>query len=358
MQATFESLIREWDGLAVVTHRDPPTGTWIFVALHDDTLGRPVGGCRMKVYETPAEGLRDALRLARGMTFKWAAIDFDFGGGKSVLAVPRVLEGEERHGLLRRFGRLLDSLQGAYATGEDLGTTPEDMAVIASASDHVMGVDRGGAPADPGPFTALGVFSGMRVALEHVFGAATFEGRTVLVQGVGDVGAPLARRVAEAGGRVLITDLDRERGERTADEIGGELVAPDEAIGASCDIFAPCAVGGVLNRETIPRLRCSIVAGSANNQLEEAADANRLHERGIVYAPDYVVNAGGALAFGLMNRGIRDREEIRERVRGLGTSLRSILREARERGESPLYAAQRKVEAVLSSSGRPARETV
>ncbi|RMH23442.1 MAG: hypothetical protein D6701_00270, partial [Gemmatimonadetes bacterium] len=197
----FEAVLEGWDGLGAMIRHDAPTGTWIFVAIHDVTMGRAVGGCRMRVYERPEQGLWDALRLARGMTYKWASIDIPFGGGKSVLAVPRPLEGEERRGLLHRFGALLNGLGGAYATGEDLGTTPSDMAELATVTRWVKGVDPEGRglPTDPGPFTARGVFEAMRAGLAHRFGSPDLEGRTVVVQGAGDVGAPLARLIAAAG---------------------------------------------------------------------------------------------------------------------------------------------------------------
>ncbi|MBW3533947.1 MAG: hypothetical protein KY453_01810 [Gemmatimonadetes bacterium] len=350
-------LMRGWDGAAVVVRHDEPTGTWMFVALHDDTLGRPTGGCRMKVYGSPGEGLRDAQRLAAGMTRKWAAIDLPFGGGKAVLAVPRLLEGREREGLLRRFAGLLDSLHGACGTGEDLGTSPADMHFLAGLTEHVMGADPvTGEPIDPGPWTALGVFHGMRAALDARTGSASLEGRRVLVEGVGDVGAPLARMVAEEGGRLLLADLRPERARSVAEALGGRVVSPSDVIGTECDVYAPCAVGATLTRESIPRLRCLVVAGSANNQLERAEDADRLHERGILYAPDYVANAGGAMAFGLVMLGERDEEVLRRRVTGLGDALADIFREAEEEEESPLTAARRRVERVLGRA-REARRS-
>ena len=343
-------LLGSWNGLGVVVRHDAPTGTWIFIALHDATLGPPVGGCRLKVYESPAAALRDAMRLAEGMTHKWAAIDLPFGGGKSVLAVPRLLEGEERRGLFRRFGELLEGLNGAYGTGEDLGTTPQDMAYLAQVTEHVVGVSRGGPghPADPGPFTALGVLSGIRAALAHRTGSDDLSGRRVAVQGVGDVGEPLARMLASEGATLLLSDLDPERARAVADRLGASVVEASDIYDVECDVFAPCAVGGVLDPSTIARLRCGIVAGSANNQLEDAGDAERLLERGILYAPDYVVNAGGAMAFGLSHQGASEEGEVERRVSGLGDHLAEIFSEAAERGESPLAAARRRVERVLA----------
>lgn len=346
---TFTDLVAAWDGIGVVVRYDEPTGAWIFIALHDDTLGRPVGGCRMKTYPRPEEGLRDAMRLARGMTHKWAAIDFPFGGGKSVLAVPRPLAGPARRGLLHRFGGLLNSLEGAYGTGEDLGTTPEDMKEIASVSPHVVGLPKDDdGPVDPGPFTALGVFESIKAALRHRHGSDDLEGRSVLVQGVGDVGEPLAHMVAGAGGRVILADLNESKAFALAVQLGGSVVSPDDVYGTECDVYAPCALGATLNPDTIPRLACEMVVGSANNQLESPEDAARLAERGILYTPDYVVNAGGAMAFGLIFQGEGETEELARRVAGIGDALEAILLGATARGELPVEAARTRVDRVLA----------
>jgi leucine dehydrogenase len=347
--AGIESLIEGWNGHAVVVRLDRPTGTWIFIAIHDPTLGRPTGGTRMQVYESLEAALLDAQRLAEGMTCKWAAIDMPFGGGKSVLAVPRPLQGAERIEFFGRYGRFLESLGGTFATGVDLGTTPEDMALIGRETRYVHGLNReDGSPLDPGPFTAQGVFSGMEAALEPVFGGSDLRGRRVLVEGVGDVGAPLARLVAEAGGELLVADIDDRKARDVAGELSAEVVAPGSVYGTPCDVYAPCAVGATLKPETVPKLSCRIVAGSANNQLESAADADRLHERGILYAPDYIINAGGAMAFGLMAQGIEDEAVLFQRVEGIGSSLREIFREAAEGTESPVLAARRRVDRILA----------
>ncbi|MGH9464196.1 MAG: Glu/Leu/Phe/Val dehydrogenase dimerization domain-containing protein, partial [Thermoanaerobaculia bacterium] len=293
-------LLAGWDGLGVFTSFDRATGTWIFVALHDGRLGRPTGGTRLKVYPTPDDGLTDALRLAAGMTAKWAALELPMGGGKAVLAAPRPLAGEERRGLLTRYGSLVESLAGAFATGEDLGTTPEDMRVLAEVTRWVHVFPD--AP-DPGPFTALGVYHGIRAALAARLGNEDPAGRRVLIQGVGDVGAPLAELLAAAGATLLLSDVDEPRAAALASRLDAEVVSPAQLHETPCDVYAPCATGAVLNEETIARLGCAIVAGAANNQLAAPADAERLHARGILYAPDYVINGGGALAFGLLGLG-------------------------------------------------------
>lgn len=354
MTADFTSLLEAWDGHAVLMRYDQPTGTWIFIALHSPERGMMVGGCRMKTYPTPADGLRDAMRLGRGMTHKWAAINVDFGGGKSVLAIPHPMEGAEREGLLHRFAGMLNTLGGRYGTGVDLGTSPADMDIIRQKSRWVFSGDESrGGHADPGPYTALGVFSCIRAAAESVFGSDDLTGRTVLIQGAGGVGAPLAGLLSSAGASLMINDSDPDRADAVAREYGGTVVSGDDVYRTRCDVFAPCAVGGILNERTIPLLQCRIVAGSANNQLERDEDAERLHARGILYAPDYVSNAGGAMAFGLMHQGTVEEEEIRQKIVGLGDTMQEILAEAARSDESPLHASARRVEEVLTSPPAP-----
>jgi leucine dehydrogenase len=344
----LEGRLAAWDGLAVVVRHDRPTGSWIVIALHDASLGPPTGGTRMRTYPALAAAVADAQRLAAGMTAKWAAIDFPYGGGKAVLAVPGPLAPADRRGLLRRYGALVEALRGGFATGPDLGTTAADMREIRAVTRHVHGVDAAtGTARDPGPYTARGVFAAVGAALRQTTGSEDLAGRTVLVEGVGSVGAPLARQLAAAGAGLLLSDLDAGRAAPLAVELGATVVAGEEVPRTACDVYAPCAVGGVLNRRTIPQLACRIVAGSANNQLEEPADAERLLERGILYAPDYVANAGGAMAFALLASGAGE-AEIVARVQGIGTTLGEIFRVAQSRGESPLAAAARRVEAVLA----------
>lgn len=348
----LDELIAGWDGLGVMVRRDQPTGSWIFIALHDDTLGTPTGGTRMRVYPSPAAGLADAMRLAAGMTRKWAGIDFPFGGGKAVLAVPRPMAGAERKGLLQRYGRVMRALHGGFGTGPDLGISAEDMLVVAREAPYVHGVDpEAGTSEDAGPYTARGVLAAIRVALGHTTGSAELAGRTVLVQGLGAVGEPLSRHLAGAGARLKLSDVDGGRSAALAAELEGEVVAPEAVAEVDCDVYAPCAIGGVLNAQTIPRLACRIVAGSANNQLEEEADAARLAERSILYAPDFIANAGGAIAFALMGRGTTA-AEIGRRIDGIGETLEGIFNEAEKRGESPLAAAERRVREVLERHRR------
>lgn len=342
MSEDVQSLIEEWDGLGVAVSHHRATGSWIFIALHDATLGRPTGGCRLRTYRSPAAGLRDAMRLAEGMTWKWAAMDFGYGGGKSVLAVPGPLQGELRRSLFTRLGHLMNALNGGYGVGEDMGTTPEDMAFLATITPYVAGIRDGGPAPDPGPFTAAGVHAGIEAAIAHLDGTPDLAGKSVLVQGVGDVGRPLARLLSASGARVISSDIDAGRAHAVARECGGTTVDAGAVCESACDVYAPCAVGATVNARTIPVLRCRIVAGSANNQLEVPEDAERLRRRGILYAPDYVINGGGAMAFGLMEQGIRDPDRLTERVRSIGGALTEIFREADGDDSSPVFAARKR----------------
>jgi leucine dehydrogenase len=350
MELSFEAPLATWDGLGVVIRHHAPSGSWIFVALHDDTLGTPVGGTRLRVYDSPRAGLIDALRLAEGMTHKWAALGAEQGGGKCVLAVPAPLEGEARFGLLRRYASLLNSLRGAFATGRDLGTTDEDIALLAGLTPHVHSFGIGNrSVGDPGPYTARGVLAAIRAIVRVLDGDPDLRGRTVAVQGLGAVGTPLARRLAAAGARVVLADVDCRKAERLANEVGGETVSSSEVLSVQCDVLAPCATGGILDARTIPHLRCRAVAGAANNQLATREDAGRLHERGILYAPDFVTNGGAALVSVLLRRGQTDEGLLGERLDAIEDSMRSILEQAAARNESPLDAAMRIVRRKLSS---------
>jgi leucine dehydrogenase len=276
------------------------------------------------------------------MTMKMAATDVPFGGAKAVIAVRELPEGDERRRILLRYGELAASLGGNFQTGPDMNTTIADMDVIAEKHEHVYcrSVERGGS-GDPGPFTARGVFHGIRASAAHAFGSPDLAGRSILVQGVGDVGARLAEQLAEAGARVLVTDLDSARAHTLAERIGADVVSPEGALEVECDVYAPCALGGTLNAETIPQLRCRIVAGCANNQLAEPEDAARLQDAGILYAPDYVINAGGVIhAWGIESLGWSP-EQVEARLAGIGDSLVEIYARAEAEGVTTEAAADR-----------------
>ena len=334
----FEDLLRRWDGEHVVARFDEPSGTWMLICIHSTTLGPAMGGTRLKVYGSPAEALEDGLRLAAGMTRKLAVAGLPCGGGKGVLAVPSLPEGDERRRLLERYGELIESLGGSYVTGPDVNTGEADLDVIGSRTPYVFcrSAANGGS-GDPSIHTARGVFHGIRASLRHAFGSDDPAGRTVFVQGAGSVGGKLARLLLDAGATVLVSDLDEERARAT----GATVVAPDAVLETACDVYAPCALGATLNAETIPRLRCRIVAGGANNQLATLEDGERLRAAGILHAPDFLINAGGAMhGIGLEQLGW-DAAELDRRVAGIGDTIARLYEQAEAQGITPDAAAER-----------------
>ena len=340
----FEDLLAGWDGEQAVVRFDPESGAWMFVCVHSTARGPSGGGTRMRVYPAPADGLADAMRLSGAMTRKMAAAGMPRGGGKGVLAVPELPTGEPRKRLLRRYGELVDSLAGNYRTAGDMNISPEDLDVVAETCPWVYGTTRGGGNSGRG--TARGGLHAIRATVEHLFGSPDLSGRSVLVQGAGSVGSVLSRELAEAGARVLVSDVQEERASAT----GYETVAPERVVETEVDVYSPCAVGGTLNPESIPRLACRAIAGCANNQLAEPADAEHLHDRGILYAPDYVVNAGGIIQLiGLEDEGW-DEAQLEARLAGIGDTLRSLFAEADADGVTPDEAAERLVARRLAEA--------
>jgi leucine dehydrogenase len=289
----FEKLA-EYGYEQIVFCQDRATGLQAIIAIHDTTLGPALGGCRMYPYASEEEAVVDVLRLARGMTYKAAASGLNLGGGKSVIfGDPERDKSEE---LFRSFGRYIETLGGRYIVAEDVGTSTEDMEHIRVETSHVVGVDvTHGGSGDPSPSTALGVLHGMRACVEGVFGSPSLEGRIVAVQGLGHVGWHLCKLLHDEGASLMVTDLRDEVVECAVRGFGAKPVEPDEVLTIPCDIFAPCALGAVVDDESLPKFRCSIIAGSANNILLEARHGAALAERGILYAPDYVINAGGLI---------------------------------------------------------------
>ena len=273
------------------TH-DKATGLKAIVAVHDSRLGPALGGCRFLGYDTDEDALIDALRLARGMTYKAALAGLAHGGGKSVLIRPK--QHFDRVALFRAFGRFVDNLGGHYITAEDSGTGLEDMEVIRTVTKNVTGVDQAhGGSGDPSPFTALGVRRGIEACVKFKLGKDSLKGVHVAIQGVGHVGYHLCKELHAAGAKITVADVDALKAERAQRELGAAVVSLDDIFGVACDVFAPCALGSALNDQTISRLKATIVAGAANNQLAEARNGDDLHARGILYAPDYAINAGG-----------------------------------------------------------------
>jgi len=351
----MEQLLRQWGGESVTIRMDRPTGAWMIVAIHSTVLGPGTGGTRMKAYPDLKAAVADALKLSAGMTFKYAVADFPRGGAKSVIALPEDFDPSMRAGLLRCYGRLVQQFGGRYQTGPDVGTSPADMDIIAeTGAPHVFcrTPEKGGA-GDSGPPTAIGVFSGIRAVCEQLFGDPSPAGKRVLVQGAGSVGGRLIQLLKQAGAEVLFSDMDPAVVQHFRDKIGLEFVAPEEVFDCLCDLFAPCALGGVLNRKTIPRLKCLAVAGAANNQLAEPADAQRLWGRQVLYAPDYAVNIGGAVAIvGIEAMGWsrpQAEEQVRKKVR---QSLRRIFETSASEGIDTESAARRIAEKTLADKGQ------
>jgi leucine dehydrogenase len=340
----FEDLLREWNGEEVALRFDSATNAWMFVCVDSTVLGPAMGGARMRIYATPHDALADRLRLAGSMTLKHAAAELPYGGGKAVLAVPHVLApgSDERRTLILRYADLVSSLGGTYVTAADMNTGEDDMDIVGERCPYVLGRsrDRGGS-GDPGRSTGIGVYHGIVAAASHAFGSGDLAGRTVLVQGVGSVGSVLSERLSEAGSKLVLSDVDGERAGALSDRLGATVIAADETIGTECDVFAPCATGGVLNESTIPLLRCRVVAGAANNQLATPDDAVRMRDAGILYAPDFVINAGGVIHLAGYERLGWDGSATTARLEGIGARLAQVFAEADRDGITTDAAAIR-----------------
>jgi len=309
---------------------DRPSGLRAIIALHDTTLGPAVGGCRFWPYADDAEALSDVLRLAKSMTYKAAMADLPFGGGKAVIiGDPKVARSEA---LFRALGRAVHSMAGAYYTGEDVGTCPADMDWAGTETPYVLGRSQGGS-GDPSPVTAHGVLLGIKAAVRHRFGHDDLQGLRVAVQGLGNVGGKLAVALAQEGAQIVVADLDAERAARIAEQIGARHVGSDEIVAVDAEIFAPCALGGVIDDATLTRLSCDIVAGAANNQLREPRHGAALHARGILYAPDYVINAGGLINIAQELRpGGYDRDRALAHVATIEATLTEIFERSEQEG--------------------------
>ena len=346
----MENVLRDWGGEFALTAYDEPSGASMFIAVHSTRLGPAAGGTRMKTYATPADGLLDAMRLAEAMTLKMAVAGLPMGGGKSVLAVPGELDPATRRALLLRHARYVHVLGGAYRTGPDMNTNSADMDTLNEVTPYAFGrsVSNGGSGSSA-PDTAVGVFHGIVASVAHVYGAPDLTDRRVLVQGAGAVGAPLAEMLVKAGAHVIVSDVTLDRVEALYDTLGVEVVSPASVLETECDVFAPCATGGVLDPETIPRLRCRIVAGAANNPLSDRSDGDLLREAGILYAPDFVINGGGAIhLIGYEALGWTQ-EQVERGLAGIGDTLTEIYRSADAAGISTEEAAERLAHARLDT---------
>ena len=323
----FEELGKR-DHEQVVFCRDERSGLSAIIGIHNTVLGPALGGCRMYPYKSERDAFIDVLRLSRGMTHKAAVTGLNLGGGKCVvIGDPKKHKSEL---LWRALGRFIEGMGGRYITAEDAGTSMEDMEHIRMETGWVVGISRSlGGSGDPSPVTALGVFSGLRAAVEEKLGRDSFDGLRVAVQGVGHVGSHLVGHLVRAGAEVVVADVDAEAVVRTCEQYNVKSVAADAIYDVPCDVFAPCAMGGSVNATTIPRLGCTIIAGAANNQLGvEKRDGAALAERGILYAPDFVINAGGLINVANELEGYNQ-----ERALGQAEGIYRILRDVFERAK-------------------------
>jgi leucine dehydrogenase len=307
--------------------RDREAGLFAMIAIHDTTLGPAAGDCRMWPYASVSDAVTDVLRLSQAMSCKNALAGLPLGGGKSVIMGDPNKDKNEK--LLTSFARFVQRLDGQYYTAEDIGIGISDVEVLAKESDYVFGLSTTG---DPSPFTARGCFEGMRAAVKHKLNRDSLDGLKVAVQGVGNVGRFLCKNLYEAGAELIIADVNPEALAYGVESFGAKVVAPEDIYSQDVDIFSPCAIGGVLNEDTIPQLQTSIVAGVANNQLAEARHDQLLHDRGILYAPDYVINAGGMLNASGDIFGKYDVNRVMERVTGLYDATLRIFQLAQQEG--------------------------
>ena len=305
---------------------DEETGLRAIIAIHNTRLGPGTGGCRMYPYANPELALTDALRLSKGMTYKSAMAGLPFGGGKSVIiGDPRRDKNDD---MMRAFGRFVDSLAGKYVAAEDSGTTVQDMQTIQQVTTHVSGATQGHSHAgDPSPYTAYGIFMGIKAAVKHKLGRDELTGLKVAIQGVGNVGYHLAKHLKEAGATLFVCDVYPENLKRALDDLGCYAVLPKDIYSADVDVFAPCAMGGILNDQTIPTIKANIVAGGANNQLARPEHGQMLFDKGITYAPDYVINAGGIIDIAYQQNGGSEEAKM-QHIEKIAATLGEIFAES------------------------------
>ena len=330
--------------------RDKGTGLFGIIAVHSTALGPGTGGCRLWNYSNPEEALHDVLRLSRAMSYKNAMARLKLGGGKAVIMKTPQFSGSDA--LYERFGEYIESLNGSYVTAEDVGMTSEIMQTLATKTRYVTGLSPkpGKAGGDPSPFTAYGVFCGIEAAVEMKLGQSNLKGLKVAVQGLGNVGYNLCRLLNKAGASLVVSDIDSGRVERACMEFSASSVGIDEILFEDVDVLAPCALGAILNEQSIPRIKAPIVAGGANNQLQNDADGQRLVDIGILYAPDYVINAGGVINIEAEYYGDVDEQGVMQQTAMIGERLAGIFEEAKRTGEPTNQIADRQARAIISGS--------
>lgn len=334
---------------------DAATGLRALVGVHASRLGPAIGGCRIRQYESEAAAIDDVTRLAQGMAYKAAIARLPHGGGKAVIMAPADLgkwPAQKRAELFRAFGRFVDDLGGRYITTEDSGTSTSDMDVVRQSTRHVLGtsIDKGGS-GDPSPFTAYGCRRGIEAIANHVFGKPDLKGLHVAVQGVGHVGAHLARELAQAGARLTLCDVDPARRSAVASELGAAVVDVEQILEVDCDIVAPCALGGALTEPVVPKLKCKAVAGAANNQLRTPGVGRALFARGIFYAPDYVINGGGLINVAEEFAGY-DAANARRKVTAIYDTIADIIERSRQDKTQPEVIADRMAEEIIAAGAR------
>ena len=330
--------------------RDEPTGLCAIIAIHSTALGPAAGGTRLWTYASDDEALYDVLRLSQGMSYKNAMAGLKFGGGKAVIM--KTPDFEASDALFERFGEFVDTLGGDYVTAEDVGMSVEIMEMIARRTRHVSGLplQSGKAGGDPSPKTAYGIYCGIQAAAQARLGRDDLEGLRVAVQGVGHVGYYLCKLLHDAGATLLVSDLDEARVERVCGEFSAERTGSAEILSADVDVLAPCALGAILHEESIPAIRARIIAGGANNQLRTREDGQRLADAGILYAPDYVINAGGIINVACEYFGDVDDAGVMDLVSQIGPRLAEIFEEAARTGEPTNVIADRKARKIIADA--------
>jgi leucine dehydrogenase len=323
---------------------DTQTGLKAIIAIHNTNLGPALGGCRCVPYQTIEDAIYDAMRLAQGMSYKAAISGINQGGGKAVLIKPEIIA--DREAYFESFGQFVDTLGGRYITAVDSGTSVSDMDIIARKTKHVVSTSsNAGGRGDPSPFTALGVLRGIQAGVKFYMDKDDLDGVRVAIQGAGNVGYYLAKELSNLGARITICDSKAQSAERFAQEFGAAVVDKEKIFDVECDIFAPCARGGVLTKEVINRLKAPIIAGASNNQLAEPCVAELIHSRGIVYAPDYVVNAGG-----LIQVSLNDDNVVKEKVNGIYDALLNIFAQSREQNLPSSVVADRIAQEIVDNA--------
>ncbi len=334
--------MEKYDYEQLVFCQDEASGLKAIIAIHDTTLGPALGGARMWTYASEENAIEDALRLARGMTYKNAAAGLNLGGGKTVIIGDPFKDKNEE--MFRALGRFIQGLNGRYITAEDVGTTVSDMDLIHEETNYVTGISPAfGSSGNPSPVTAYGVYRGMKAAAKEAFGSDSLEGRTISVQGLGNVAYKLCEYLHNEGAKLVVTDINQAAIDRVVNDFDATAVAPEEIYSQEVDIFSPCALGAILNDETIPQLKAKVIAGSANNQLQDSRHGDYLHELGIVYAPDYVINAGGVINVADELYGY-NHERAMKRVEGIYDSIEKIFTISKRDGIPTYVAANRLAE--------------